>query len=204
MRKIDERVAALKTRLNLTPEQEAKVRALLDKPAVTPVVSGDATPMFFASNGEGGQVAGRVDMAMLSEIFAKNDADAQIAGLLDAEQKEQFEKFQEEKRRNEIEVAFNREFAQLQEQLTLTPEQKDRAYEALGGVMDQEAARPDQPLTQKVFDAAKQARIDALRPILTPEQLAAYETNPPTPPLNMRSNGLAEVITTPGGKPAKP
>jgi hypothetical protein len=43
------------------------------------------------------------------------------------------------------------------------------------------------------MEAARQNRIDALRPILTPEQMKSYESNP------VMSVGIPEVTVMPGG-----
>jgi hypothetical protein len=92
-----------------------------------------------------------------------------------------------------VEIATNREMAQLQQQLTLTPEQKDQAFQALGDIARMEAENPRKGFDPTAIEAAKQARMDALRPILTPEQMKAYESNP------TMSFGIPDVTAIQGG-----
>lgn len=165
--KLDERVAALRTRLGLTDDQAAKVRAMLE-----------------AGEDKGGPGSGMpIDIAKLmngGESKAERDAlDARMAELLSPEQSQKYQEFQQEQRENRVEIATNNEINRLQQSLTLSREQKDQAYQALGEIAQSE---DDQP-TSKGIDPArmaarKQARMDALRPILTPEQMKAYESQP--------------------------
>lgn len=169
-RRLDERVATLKTRLNLDEQQVAKIRAILEK--------GEAEDDFVGKMiaGEGG--AALPDAA---DAAAKRGAtEAEIANLLTPEQSEAFGNFQKEQRENRIEVATSREMTRLQQALTLTPEQKDKAFEALGQI----AAREEQEhgngpsFDPAVIKARKEARLEVLRPILTPQQLESYQADP--------------------------
>jgi len=171
-RKIDERLAALRSRLGLTDEQAAKVRALLDAknpdaPAVA--ISGDVGPLNVEDLISGGTPT----------KAQRETTDTKIAGLLTPDQQEKFQSFQQEQRDNRVEIATNREMTGLQKSLTLTPEQKDQAYQALGQLaqQDEDQAGSDS-FDPAVLAARKKARIDALHPILTPEQMRAYEAQP--------------------------
>ena len=113
--------------------------------------------------------------------------------MLSPEQQDEFAAFQQDQRENRVEIATNREMAQLQQQLTLTPEQKDQAFQALGDIARKEAENSQKGFDPAAMDAAKQARIDALRPILTPEQMKAYESNP------TMGVGIPELTVMPGG-----
>ena len=192
-RKIDERLAALKSRLNLTSEQEAKVRALLEN---SPEMGLGGLP-FFASNvspdGKGGAISIGGAVAVGDKNSSGGNFDEQLAALLSPEQQDEFAAFQQDQRENRVEIATNREMAQLQQQLTLTPEQKDQAFQALGDIARKEAENSQKGFDPAAMDAAKQARIDALRPILTPEQMKAYESNP------TMGVGIPELTVMPGG-----
>lgn len=183
-RKIDERVAVLKNRLKLTPDQEAKVRALFEEPSKsgasgTVSVNGmDLGPIVTSSR----QGLGKED-------------EEKIAALLTADQQNEFTAFQDEQKENRLEIAKNGEMSQLQRQLTLTPEQKDRAFDALGDVLAKEAEQGGDRFSREGQDAAKQARLDALRPILTPEQMAIYESSRPGPSFELGAGAGAEVIS---------
>ncbi len=78
---------------------------------------------------------------------------------------------------NTIEVTSNRDLAWLQTLVTLTPAQKDGAFQALTTLNRQEATATSQPESfdiEHMTDRYEQ-RIDALSHILTPEQLGIYE-----------------------------
>ncbi|BCU76211.1 hypothetical protein [Luteolibacter sp. LG18] len=182
-RKVDERLAALKSRLGLTDEQAAKVRAVLE-------------------HGEdGGDGAGdTIDVAKLLNGESKDErdaADGKLAGLLTPDQQAKFQAFQQEQKENRIEIATNREMTRLQQGLTLTAEQKDRAYQALGELAQRE---DDQPATKGIdpqqMMARQQARRDALSPILTPEQMKAYEGMP----MQAESGAVSIQFQNIGGK----
>lgn len=182
-RRIDERLAALKSRLNLTPDQEAKVRALLE---AAPDMQGLANDIHFSVNGKSGGLV-TAGAALGGGNANGGKLDDQLAALLSSEQQDEFAAFQQEQRENRAEIATNREMSQLQQQLTLTPEQKDQAFQALGDIARNEAENPQNGFDPAAREAAMQARKDALRPILTPEQMKAYESNP------MMSFGAPEV-----------
>jgi len=191
-RKIDERLAALKLRLNLTPEQEAKVRALLEESSEM----GLAGMPFFASKVSGDGKGGAISISGAVAGVGSEEGgsfDDKLAALLSPEQKDSFAAFQQEQRENKVEIATNREMGQLQQQLTLTPEQKDQAFQALGDIARREAENPQRGFDPEAMEAARQSRLDALRPILTPEQMKAYESNP------AMSFAIPDVTVMPGG-----
>jgi len=170
-RKIDERLAALKSRLGLTDEQAAKVKAILQKADED---GGDATDLL-----SGGKA---IDVNKLLNGESKGDRealDAKLAEVLTPEQQDKFQAFQQDQKENRIEIATNREMTRLQQSLTLTPDQKDRAYQALGELAQREENQPaTSGIDPQAMMAKQQARRDALRPILTPEQMKAYESTP--------------------------
>lgn len=165
-RRIDERVAALKARLNLDDPQAAKVRALLE--------SGDEEEDMVSK-----AIAGESTLPPQAGEAAKKrtELEARIADLLKPDQAAAYGKFRDEQRENRIEVATGREMTRLQQSLTLSPDQKDRVYQALAGITSGEEERGDTGVSidPKVLEARRQSRLDALKPILTPEQFAAYE-----------------------------
>jgi hypothetical protein len=165
-RRIDERVAALKTRLNLDDAQTAKVRALLEagdeeEDMLSKVMAGEST-----LPPQAGEAAKR-----------RSDLENQISTLLKPEQAAAYGEFRQEQRENRIEVATGREMTRLQQSLTLSPGQKDQVYQALGAIATGEDERGDTGISidPEVLKARRRARLDALKPILTPEQYEAYE-----------------------------
>lgn len=170
--RINERLAAFKDRLKLTPDQLPKLRALLGKINLT---HGDASKVLGTPSPQAREL---------------ND---QLNAFLSPEQQELFAAFQQEQLENQSEIATNREMAQLQQQLMLTPEQKDRAYQLLGEIARKEVGQPFDLADRQAVDAARQERVDALRKVLTDEQMEVYERNPPL------GFAIPDMIETPNG-----
>ncbi|WP_367873587.1 hypothetical protein [Luteolibacter sp. Populi] len=166
LRRIDERLAAMKARLNLDNATAAKVRALLE--------------------------AGDEEEDLVSKMM--NDADSQpptpgeearkraaledsIAKLLTPDQATAYTQFTREQKENRIEVATGREMTRLQQNLTLTPDQKDKVFQALNQIAAGEDDMGSEPITldPEELKSRRQARLDGLKPLLTPEQYQAYE-----------------------------
>lgn len=194
-RKIDERLAALKSRLKLTPDQETEVRALLEASPDMDRGAGLLDAVKMAVDGSSGVISatGATGATVGGSEATGESFDRQLQALLSPEQQGDFVAFQQEQHENRVEIATNREMTRLQQQLTLTPEQKDQAFQALGNIARAEADQPGNRFDPAAIEAAKQARLNALRPILTPEQLKAYEISPTT------SFGIPEVTVMPGG-----
>jgi hypothetical protein len=192
-RKIDERLAALKSRLKLTPEEEAKVKALLEASPDMGRGSGLIDSVNLSVNGISGTVSTAGVLSAGSNASSGESFDEKLQALLSPEQQNDFAAFQQEQFENRVEIATNREMSQLQQQLTLTPDQKDQVYQALGDIARKEAEQSGNRLDLAAIEAAKQARLEALRPILTPEQMKAYESNPTT------SFGAPGITMMPGG-----
>ncbi|MES2470035.1 MAG: sigma-70 family RNA polymerase sigma factor [Verrucomicrobiota bacterium] len=161
--KVKEKLAVLGKRLSLTPEQETRIAQALEygqsKMKVSPpnVMVTKATP---------------------EDVKRMDDA---ISASLTAGQQEEYESFLAEEKANALEAVANRELSNLQSMTTLSPEQKDQAFAAFSEIASRESMLP-------VLDPAKEAdaiqeavaarwadRQDALKAILTPEQMALYQ-----------------------------
>ena len=183
-RRIDERVAALRARLNLDDAQTAKVRALLEsrdeeEDMLSKVISGEST----------------LPPAAGETARKRSDLEARISALLKPDQAASYAEFRQEQRENRIEVATGREMTRLQQSLTLSPAQKDQVYQALGAIATSEEERGDTGISidPEVIKARRQSRLDALKPILTPEQYEAYERSSAWM-LDMQGGGLSIEI----------
>jgi gas vesicle protein len=196
--KLDERMAVLRARLGLNDRQAAAVRELLEKNP-----SGPQSLMMQAMAGEEMD-----EKAMLQSILRPGEKAAEltadITALLTPEQQQAYAEFRQEQRANEVEVKTNKELARLQSSLTLTPEQKDKAFTVLSTLADQEydnpvspmvglmaqqmEMRPDapdmkelEPHKEELKAAAalaaerRQQRVEAMRGILSPEQFSLHE-----------------------------
>jgi hypothetical protein len=165
-RRIEERLSALKARLNLDDATAAKVKALLE--------AGDEEEDLLQKVAAGDEL----EPPQPGEEARKRAATEQaIAKLLTPEQAGAFAQFTAEQKENRIEVATGREMTRLQQELTLTPDQKDKVFQALNGVAALEDDRGGLSITADVEEmkARRQSRLEALKPILTPEQYQAYE-----------------------------
>jgi hypothetical protein len=166
-RRLDERVAALKSRLNLDDATAAKVRALLEGSEEEEDRVMDAL--------EGTERSAPIEPGELTRKRAA--LDESIAKILNPTQATAYKEFAAEQKENRIEVATGREMSRLQSALTLTPDQKDKVYQALNGIAarEEEDGRQFVDLDPAELKARQQARLDAMRPLLTPQQFAEYE-----------------------------
>lgn len=163
-RRLDERMATLKSRLNLDDATAAKVRALLENSAEEEdrVVEA-AGGLVWTDPADSGKPA--LNRAAMDESILK---------LLAPEQAVAYKEFAAEQKENRIEVVTAREMTRLQENLTLTPGQKDKVYQALNEIAarEEQDAKQSADLDPAELKARRQVRLDALRPLLTPEQFA--------------------------------
>lgn len=165
-RRIDERLAALKTRLNLDEAQAAKVRVILEAgdeedDMVSKAIAGEST----LPPAPGEATKKRIEL------------EDQIGSLLKPGQATAFTEFRQEQRENRIEVATGQEMTRLQQSLTLSPTQKDQVYQALATIAsaEEESGNAGITIDPAQIKARRQARLEALKPILTPDQYHAYE-----------------------------
>ena len=108
--------------------------------------------------------------------MAKKAAENELIAKLSPEQKLAYDQWKLAEKANKVELATNRELSSLQSQMSLTAEQKDRAFAALSTLAQNEM--DVDPLAEPVkFMERRKGRIEALKPILTPEQMALYERN---------------------------
>ncbi len=174
-KRIDERLAALKASLKLTDDQAAKVREILEK--MTP----DQGALMGGLMGGGG---GRPDAALaeVTKMMRKDWAGAPelaegLSGVLSPDQQTAYETFRQEQRANQVELAANRELSRLQGMMTLNPEQKDQLFNVLS---DQATRELDAPvdltaMTPQGLRKRQEERAEAMKEILTPEQLEVYQ-----------------------------
>lgn len=170
--RLEARQEQLRALLGLDDRQSGKVQALLNEcfPAIH-------DPAAFAllteeERQEVGIPAEQVFAGHLGVESEKQFAEA-LAGFLSPEQTERFQQAAAESRTNAVEAAVYRELAALQTQMPLTPEQKDASFAALSHLAQREhdGLEPN----AGIFAARRQQRLEAMRAILSAEQLTAYE-----------------------------
>jgi hypothetical protein len=189
--KVKEKLAALRKRLSLTPEQEKQIAKALEY---------GQSKMKIVPNGT--LITG------VTPDDKKKMADA-IKAALTADQQTEYESFRAEEEANAIEAKANRELSTLQSMTTLSPEQKDQAFAALSDLVSSESTQtlplPDEDpkAIKEALNARWAARQQALGGILTPEQMAVYQqagnpfqlTRRAVPnPANPDPNGAQQMI----------
>lgn len=213
--KLDEKVAALRTRLKLTDSQAAAIRELLEK-------NPDDAQSLIAKAMSGEKVDEKSAMLDILKPGKKNAELAnQIAALLTPEQRQDYIAFRQEQRSNDVEVKANKELARLQSSLTLSPDQKDKAFATLTKIADEEYDNPvnnmaalmqqgmkmqgnkkdpDMEAHMEEIKAAtdyaaerRKMRVEAMREVLTPEQLAIYETQQKQPNVADMMEGIGDI-----------
>jgi len=113
------------------------------------------------------------------DYLTKPDADwqASIDKMLEAmvspAQKEALAAYLDERHANRVEVNTTREMANLQQHLTLSPEQKDKVYDLLSNFADGRDRSPD----GDAMALSKTLR-DGMSKVLTPDQMKVYEKTP--------------------------
>ncbi|MFN0128866.1 MAG: hypothetical protein ACKV19_19520 [Verrucomicrobiales bacterium] len=183
---IEGRLGVLKDRLQLTAEQEAAVKKILDDEsteatgALDRLMAGQGTPSDFArfARLQRGQLPAGVD-----------------AVLTDA-QRPEYAAFQEQERVSSVENRVNMELSGLVSSGGLTPEQKDQVFSTLSGlVMSEDAtdfdSMQDVSEVRTYMDEATRRRLEAMQPILSEPQWQMYESH-----VNMGRQVLSSLMPT--------
>jgi len=148
---MDMKMAGLKSRLNLSPDQEKAVQALLDKQAQ--VAQDLAQKMMDGASPDD------LKQAAKDQSGDALNLDKQLQGILTPDQQAEYKNMQADDSKNQAETMANLQLSSIQGTLQLSDDQKDKVFNALL------KAGPGSS------DDAKKA---ALQPILTPEQFDAY------------------------------
>jgi hypothetical protein len=170
--RLDARLSELTTLLNLDEEQAAKAGEFLTE-CFPPVYE----PGIYALLDEEERLATGIPAEAVfgghfrargEKLLAKL-----LADILSPGQTEQFHATATAARTNAIESSIYRELSGMQSQFTLTPEQKDATFHVLTQIAEKEydAQEPD----VGIFAHRREQRLAAMRPILSQEQLIAYE-----------------------------
>ncbi|MFA6564964.1 MAG: hypothetical protein WCV00_23875 [Verrucomicrobiia bacterium] len=161
------KMAALKSRLHLTDEQAAAVQELLKKQTDQSVEM--ASKMF-----EGKLTA--EDMSSRPKL----DFDGQLKQMLNADQWTGYQQYKTEEQQRQVQMASHAEVMQISSMLQLSAQQQEQVTSVLHQQYQQMMAQqpdaglptPDSiQLVEQMFNAKK----EALRAVLTPEQMQSYE-----------------------------
>lgn len=119
MAKLDARIAILVDKLNLTPGQEAQLRAAMEKHV-------DAMSGIF----DPGQASGPANPKDMASLLAGDGLEDTLASILTPEQEEAYDALKKRERENKVEASALKNLAKLSF-LDLSQEQKDAAYDIL-------------------------------------------------------------------------
>jgi hypothetical protein len=156
----------LKSRLHLTPEQEAVVKAALDEQAKR------EEDMF---------AGGKFDPAAMAKQPGANSVEKTLDSILTPDQKVIYKQIQDEQKSSTAEMTVTMEMNQVAPLLGLSDAQKDQVYSALYQVQTT-TTDPNWIKNNSgtgwgpigMLEAQAKAKEDALAKILTPDQLATY------------------------------
>ncbi|MES2709778.1 MAG: hypothetical protein V4726_24485 [Verrucomicrobiota bacterium] len=174
--RIDARILALKTKLNLTPEQETAVRAAMDKGSADREALREAGDARRRNGGEETDKTRQADMAKFAALETAQEK--AITDLMTEDQLAAYDQYKTEQKATQVESRANQQLNDLQGKLSLTDEQKDAAFQFYA---DQEqngfdpgkiAAEGGDP--RKYFEERQKQTLEAMRQILTAEQYELY------------------------------
>ena len=166
---VNGQISRMKTRLNLTPDQETQVRTMLTQQMKTGMDMGMKMLNGTAS----------ADDIQAAQKTAAEPTD--IKTLLTPEQQAEYAKMQVEDRQNNARLMANQNLLAIQGALGLNQDQQDKLYNVFyqsadtqlgGGTPNPDGTTPD-PLD---FHAKLDKELAAMKDILTPEQLTQYKT----------------------------
>lgn len=166
---VDMKLSALKLRLKLSPEQEEKLRTLLER------------QYGFGADLAAKMFEGKLSKEEMKEMAANPvDLDTELKSALTPDQYAEYEKYQVEEKRNQAEMMANMELGQIQSMLQLTEAQKDKVFNILYQQAEKQTGwgEPGQAPPQdwqQVMEKQETDKVNALRDVLTPEQLQIYE-----------------------------
>jgi len=160
-----QRMFLLQTRLHLTPDQAAKIKAAMD--ADNQARRGVMQQMFRNN--------GKVDPQAAA---AANTLDQTLASVLTPDQQAAYQQVQADEKASRADTSATVQVNQMAPLLQLSDSQKDQVISALYQV---QIAAPDpssllaNPNAASVITAQAQATQDALAKILTPDQMTLYQ-----------------------------
>ena len=162
---IEGKISAMKAKLNLTPEQEAAVRELLQK-----------------QMGQGTEMAQKMFKGELTkeelEQAGKNQPNTrdQIKALLTPDQVAAYDQLETEERSRMARLVANAELMQLQTSLHLDEAQQDKVFAVLAEqAKSQFDGREQNPAAAMDFRAQAGRKTEALRAVLSAEQFERYQ-----------------------------
>jgi hypothetical protein len=158
---MDMKLATLKARLNLSPDQEKAITDIMAKQEQ--LAESMASKMMEGS-------MSKTDLEKAAKDAGANkdelNLDKQLQDILSPDQQTEYAAMQSDEKKNQAETMANMEFTTMQSSLQLSEDQKDPVFNALM------ALRQNPPKGD--FAAQAEAKKAALQPLLTPAQFDTY------------------------------
>jgi hypothetical protein len=197
-RQYETKLLLLKSRLHLTPEQEAAVKAAMDEEAKR--AEEMASKMFSG---------GKIDPQAMADLKNLKTVDQTLNDILTPEQKTTYQQIQTDEKNSAAEMTASVEMNQIAPLLQMSDSQKDQVYSALAqaqlDAQDPNWIKNNVPTSSSnplaILDAEAKAKEAALSKILTPDQLAAYQQQAQSQ-LDMQKAMMQKFSPTPGNAPA--
>jgi hypothetical protein len=171
----DNKLLALKSRLHMSPEQEAQIKEILAQEAERNEVM---TKRILAGE--------KVDVkALASQMPKVKGLEEQLGTILSPDQKTEYEVMKKEEKVKQIETMATFELNQISPVLGLNKDQEDQFFQAITGV-EQELNTPegkkkyelegesDNKNPNAYLELRQRAKLDAVSKVLTPPQLEIY------------------------------
>lgn len=167
--RLEERLATLKLRLRLTDTQEQQLKSMIDQKLAT---AGDLTARMIQGKGT------PEDQQTLRALYT--DAQSEMQRVLTADQWTEYQAYQAEERQTRAESMANAELSRMGRELQLTDTQQEQVYRVLYAqaekqLIETEAGGPANGDWAQYLQQQNDAKKAALQPVLTPEQLQAYD-----------------------------
>ena len=163
---MDMKLAALTSRLKLTPEQANAISDILDKQAA--IAQGMSEKML-----SGKMTKAELQQAMKDQGGAA-DFDKQIQDVLSPDQAAAYQTYQTDEKKTAAETQANMELMQIQSSLNLTDAQKDKVFNVIYQQSAQNMGLDGSKPASTDIDAQMEAKKAAMQSVLTPEQYDNY------------------------------
>jgi hypothetical protein len=163
------KMAALKSRLTLTDDEEQAIRDILDKEADYAAEMGQKMMSGQLSQAD-------IKKAMADQKNRQAAVDQQIQNVLTPAQYIAYQNSQNDDKKNQAQMQANAEMAQIQSSLQLSDDQKNQVFTALySGYAQQAGVDGATPAYDPMdIDGQFNAKEAAMQAVLTPEQFAIY------------------------------
>lgn len=196
----DAKILALTTKLNLTSEQQAAVRAALEKGSAERDAIRDAADERRRAGKVDTEEKRQADRVTVAAI--ETTQEEKITAGMSADQLAAYSAYQTEQKQATVESRANQQLGDLANKFSLTEEQKEAAFQFFAGQEEQNGFDPARLAAgggdiRTLFEQRQKEQLEALKQILTPAQFELYSAQQA-----QRSAIFGDM--TPGGPSRRP